>query len=60
MKNELVLCRTRLEEAASHLKELLISERDDSDLTLKVATALGYVEKAIDILRSATRGPRGS
>jgi hypothetical protein len=60
VKNELVLCRTRLAEAASHLRELLISERDDSDLTLKVATALGYVEKAIDILRSAARGPRGS
>ena len=51
MKNKLVLCRTRLEEAASCLRELVISEPDESDSRLKVATALAYVEKAIDALR---------
>lgn len=52
MKNKLVLCRTRLEEAASHLRELIPAGKENSASILRIATALGYVEKAIDLLRS--------
>jgi len=52
VKNKLVLCRTRLEEAATHLRELIPAGQESSASKIKIATALGYIEKAIDLLRS--------
>lgn len=51
MKNKVVLCRTRLEEAASYLRELIPPAHENSASSLRIATALTHVEKAIDILR---------
>jgi hypothetical protein len=61
MASKLILCRTRLEEAVSHLRQLVTSREYDPDVRLRLATALGYIEKAIELLQlDATRGPGGS
>jgi hypothetical protein len=51
MQSKVILCRTRLEEAASHLRELATMEGHDTALHFKAVTALDYVEKAINLLR---------
>jgi hypothetical protein len=61
MASKLILCRTRLEESASQLRELVTSEEYDSDVRLRLVTALGYIDKAVDVLREyAEEGPSGT
>jgi hypothetical protein len=52
MDSKLLLCQTRLGEAESQLKELVMAEQSDSAVKVKLTTALGHVEKAIALLRS--------
>jgi hypothetical protein len=60
MASKLILSRTRLEEAAAQLRELLTAEEYDSDARLRLVTALGYIDKAVDVLRRyAEQGPGG-
>ena len=61
MPSKLILCRTRLEEAAAQLRELVTAEENDSDVRLRLVTALGYIDKAVDVLRRyAEQGPGGA
>jgi len=54
MLGKLILCRTRLEEAESQLRDLAMSEGEDSDLRQRLVVALTYVEKALAALRADT------
>jgi len=61
MASKLLLCRTRLEESASQLRELVTSEEYEPDVRLRLATALGYIDKAVDVLRQyAEQNPGGT
>jgi hypothetical protein len=61
MASEFILCRTRLEEAAVRLRELITSEECEPDAKLRLASALGHIEEAIEVLRStAMHGPGGT
>jgi len=51
----------RLEEAAMRLRELVTTEEFDSDVRLRLVTALSYIDKAVEVLRlDATQGPGGA
>ncbi|MGA8872497.1 MAG: hypothetical protein WB460_15225 [Candidatus Acidiferrales bacterium] len=61
MASEFILCRTRLEEAAVRLRELVTSEEYGPDAKLRLAAALGHIEEAIEVLRlDAMQGPDGA
>jgi len=61
MASKLILCRTRLEEAVLHLRELVATEEFDPDVRVRLVTALGYIDKAVEVLRlDAMRGPGGA
>ena len=61
MASKLILCRTRLEEAASQLRELVTTEEFDSDVRLRLVTAMGHIDKAVEVLRlDAMQGPGGA
>jgi hypothetical protein len=51
MASKLVLCRTRLEEAASQLRELVAREELEPDMQLRLVSALDYLDKAVELLR---------
>lgn len=61
MASKLILCRTRLEEAALQLRELVTTEEFDSDVRLRLVTAMGYIDKAVEVLRlDAVQGSGGA
>jgi hypothetical protein len=47
----LILCRTRLEEAEQHLRAFVASLAPENEIALRAADALAYVQKAIELLR---------
>jgi len=47
----LILCRTRLEEAERHLREFVASLPGEKPISLQAADALAHVREAIELLR---------
>jgi len=47
----LILCRTRLEEAEQYLRELVASLPAEEESRLRAAEALVHILKAIEVLR---------
>lgn len=52
MDANLILCRTRLEEAELHLRGFVASLPPENEITLSVADALAHVQKAIELLHA--------
>lgn len=49
----LILCRTRLEEAERCLRDLIASNPSEREVNLKAAEALAHVWKALELLHAA-------